>query len=179
MLIPSGPDSALKGAMKTSPMNRRPGFSMIELLIVISMISLIAMMAMGRTGSMITQWRVARAAQAYSEEIQSAFAIVGRDRKPVLITLDKANMELRLTNRAGTIVYRRRNFGRTSAYTLDADDIAASSLNVLVFPPGLAADTMTVSIKRQGKFRRIRMLRGGLVQVCSNPSTLNGACTPA
>ena len=174
----SGPDSAFEAAMRTPPKHRRPGFSMIELLIVISMIGLISIMAFGRTSSMMTQWRVSRAAQAYGEELQSAFAIVGRNRTPVTITLDKVNMEVRMTDRSG-VVYRRRNFGKGSAYMLDAANISASRLSVEVFPPGLAADSMTVSISRNGKFRRIRMLRGGLVQICSNPSSLNGICTPA
>ena len=151
---------------------------MIELLIVISMIGLISIMAFGRTSSMMTQWRVSRAAQAYGEELQSAFAIVGRNRTPILITLDKTTMEVRMSDRNG-VIYRRRNFGPGSAYKLDAANISASRLTVEVFPPGLAADSMSVSISRNGKFRRIRMLRGGLVQICSNPATLNAVCTPA
>ena len=151
---------------------------MIELLIVISMIGLISIMAFGRTSSMMTQWRVSRAAQAYGEELQSAFAIVGRNRTPILITLDKAKMEVRMSDRNG-VIYRRRNFGPGSAYKLDAANISASRLTVEVFPPGLAADSMSVTISRNGKLRRIRMLRGGLVQICSNPASLNAVCTPA
>jgi prepilin-type N-terminal cleavage/methylation domain-containing protein len=158
---------------------RRRGFSLLELLIVITMIGLISMISMGRTSSMMTQWRVARAAQAYGEELQSAFAIVGRDRKPVRITLDKVKMEVRLTNRDGSVIYRRRNIGKTSAYKLDPADVTASTPTVEVFPPGLAADTLSVTISRQGKLRRIRMLRGGLVQICSNPAAVNAVCKPA
>ena len=179
MFLTSGPDSAFRGAMQTPLPVRRRGFSLLELLVVISMIGVISMMSMGRTSSMMTQWRVSRAAQAYGEELQSAFAIVGRDRRPVRITLDKTAMELRLTNRAGTVIYRRRNIGKTSAYKLDAADVTASKLTIEVFPPGLAADTLSVTISRNGKLRRIRMLRGGLVQICSNPAAVNAVCVPA
>jgi prepilin-type N-terminal cleavage/methylation domain-containing protein len=165
--------------MQTPLSVRRRGFSLIELLIVISMIGLISMMAFGRTSAMMTQWRVTRAAQAYGEELQSAFAIVGRDRKPIRITLDRTNMELRLTDRAGTVIYRRRSLGPGSAYKLDSADITPTTRTLEVFPPGLAADSLSVVISRQGKFRRIRMLRGGLVQICSNPATVNGVCVPA
>ncbi len=151
---------------------------MIELLIVISMIGLISLMAFGRTSSMMTQWRVSRAAQAYGEELQSAFAIVGRNRTPVMIVLDKTTMEVRMRDRNG-VIYRRRSFGPGSAYKLDAVNISASRDSVEVFPPGLAQDSMSVTISRNGKFRRIRMLRGGLVQICSNPSSVNAVCTPA
>lgn len=164
--------------MKISRLPRQRGFTLLELLIVVVMIGLICLMAFGRTSSMMTQWRVSRAAQAYGEELQSAFALVGRNRKPLMITLDKTTMELRLSDRNG-VTYRRRNIGPTSAYKLDAADVSASRLTVEVFPPGLAADSMSVVISRHGQFRRIRMLRGGLVQICSNPATLNAVCVPA
>lgn len=174
----SGPCSAMRGAMQTSLPIRRHGFTMLELLIVISMIGLISIMSIGRTASMMTGWRVSRAAQAYGEEIQSAFALVGRNRKPMTISFSTATMEMQIVDRAG-VIYRRRRFGSDSPYLLQAGDISASRLSVEVFPPGLAADSMSFTISRNGKFRRVRMLRGGLVQVCSNPATLNAVCVPA
>jgi prepilin-type N-terminal cleavage/methylation domain-containing protein len=165
--------------MQTQLSSRRRGFSMIELLVVITLIGVISLMAMGRTSAMMTQWRVTRASQAYAEELQSAFAIVGRDRKPVRIVFNDTIMELRVTNRDGSVIYRKRNMGPTSAYKLDRGQVVPSTPILWIFPPGLAADTLSVSFTRQGKFRRVRLLRGGLVQVCGNPSTLNGPCTPA
>lgn len=164
--------------MQTPQTLQRRGFTLLELLVVITLIGVISLMAFGRTSSIMTQWRVTRASQAFGEELQSAFAIVGRNRKPITITLDKSNMELRMSDRAG-VVYRRRNFGPTSAYKLDPEDIWTSHLTLEVYPPGLAADSLSVTISRQGKFRRIRLLRGGLVQICSNPATLNAICVPA
>jgi prepilin-type N-terminal cleavage/methylation domain-containing protein len=165
--------------MQTSPFRPRRAFSMLELLVVISMIGVISMMAFGRTTSMLTGWRVSRAAQAYGEELQSAFAIVGRDRKPVRITFDNTKMELKITNRAGTVTYRRRSFGPATEYKLDAANLTPSATTLEVFPPGLAADSLSVNFSRNGKFRRVRMLRGGLVQICSNPATVNAVCVPA
>jgi prepilin-type N-terminal cleavage/methylation domain-containing protein len=171
--------------MQTHLSSRRRGFTILELLVTITLIGVISLMAFGRTSAMMTQWRVGRAAQAYAEELQSAFAIVGRDRKPVRIVLAITNtstlkkVELQITNRDQTVIYRKRSLGPASAYKLDPTDISASSTDLLIFPPGLAADTLTVTFRRQGKFRRVRLLRGGLVQVCSNPSTVNGPCTPA
>jgi hypothetical protein len=86
---------------------------------------------------------------------------------------------VRITSRDGSVVYRKRIIGRASAYLLDSADVQASSLILEVYPPGLAADSLSIVISRDGKYRRIRMLRGGIVQICSNPSTLNGVCTPA
>jgi prepilin-type N-terminal cleavage/methylation domain-containing protein len=165
--------------MQTHPSPARRGFTILELLVTVTLIGVISLMAFGRTSSMITQWRVARASQAYAEELQSAFAIVGRDRKPVRILFDSVKVEVSIINRDSSITYRKRPLGPSSAYKLDPGDVISSKKDLWIFPPGLAADTVSASFRRQGKFRRVRLLRGGLVQVCSNPSTLNGPCTPA
>jgi hypothetical protein len=70
----------------------------------------------------------------------------------------------------------------TSAYKLDSVNITIdnpSKRMIEVYPPGLAAESLQVEISRDGKYRRIRMLRGGLVQICSNHPSLNGVCVPA
>ena len=141
------------------------------------MIGLISLLSVGKAGTMMTGWRVQRASQAFAEELQSAFALVGRNRKPIMIQMDASAMELRITDRSGTI-YRRRNFGPTSPYRLTAPDVTTSRSSVEVYPPGLAADSLSVVISRQGAYRRIRMLRGGLVQVCSNKPSASLPCQP-
>ena len=143
---------------------------MIEVIIVLAVVGILALVSVGKSSAILTRWRVTRAAQALSEELQAGFAIVGRNRKPITITLDTAKMELRLTDRAG-VVYRTRNFGPTSPYRIDARDVTASRLSVEVYPPGLAADSLSFMISRLGTKRRVRMLRGGLVQICSSGAT--------
>ena len=73
-------------------------------------------------------------------------------------------MELRLTDRAGT-VYRRRAFGIYSEYKLKSSDITLSRSTLEIYPPGLAADSLSITINRSGTKKRVRMLRGGLVQI--------------
>lgn len=149
---------------------RRRGFTMIEMAVVLTMISLVAAISLGRILRAATDWRVARAAQAFAEELQSGFALVGRNRKPLTITFDTARMELRIADRAG-IAYRTQPFGPSSEYRLAAQDVALSRLSVEVYPPGLAADSLSFSITKPGKSRRVRMLRGGLVQICASGVT--------
>lgn len=158
---------------------RRRGFTILELLIVVSMIAVLASISMGRTSRMITGWRVNRAAQAFSEEIQAGFALVGRNRKPIVMEFRTDSMNLTMRSRrdaAGqAIIYRRRNFGMDSEYRLSASDMSFSTplamlpvAKIEIYPPGLAADSFSVVINKQGTTpRRVRMMRGGLVQVCS------------
>lgn len=145
---------------------------MIELIIVVTMIAALAAVSLGRTSRMINGWRVTRAAQSMTEEMQAGFALVGRNRKPLTIAFNKATMELTFKDRAG-IIYRRRAYGKYSEYKLDTSVVKFSRDSVEIYPPGLAADSLSIVITRPGVVRRVRMLRGGLTQICS---TGTGPC---
>lgn len=162
----------------------RRGFTIIELLIVIAMVAVLAGVSMGRTSKMVTGWRVNRAAQAMQEEIQAAFALVGRNRKPIILEFRTDSMNLVMRGRPDpthhdtVVVYRRRNFGKDSEYKLAAGDLTFStptanlpSARIEIYPPGLAADSLSILIVKQGNNRRVRMMRGGLVQVCTTGAT--------
>jgi prepilin-type N-terminal cleavage/methylation domain-containing protein len=145
-------------------MRLRRGFSLMELLITITMLAIITGFSISRVGTMTSKWQTTRSAQALSEELQTAFALVGRNRQPVQIVIDTAKMELKMMDRKGT-VYRRMSFGPTTDYKLTTREITFSRLNLEVYPPGLAADTLSIIITRSGNTRRVRMMRGGLVQL--------------
>lgn len=146
---------------------RRSGFTILELLIVVVLISVLAAMAMGRTGKMLTGWRVNRAAQTMSEELQKAFALVGRNRKPLIIHYNDTTQLLTMKSRSDT-VFSRRAFGPFSEYKLDSAAVEFSNTKLEVYPPGLAADSLSIVITKNGASRRVRMLRGGLVQICKS-----------
>ncbi len=143
----------------------RHGFTLLELMLVVTMICILATFSIGQTSRILTSWRVTRAAQAMGEEMQQAFALVGRNRKPVIIKFDTDSMTLFMKGRSGT-VYHRRYFGVNSEYNLSASDLYFSTYTLEVYPPGLAADSLSIVISKPGTARRIRMLRGGLVQIC-------------
>jgi prepilin-type N-terminal cleavage/methylation domain-containing protein len=157
-----------------SARNRR-GFTMIELLIVMGIIGIVVTMSMGRTSRMITAWRVNSAAQAMQNDLQSAFALVGRNRKPLVVSIDKAKMQLRLVSRSGTDTFRLRAFGASSTYRLQGSNLTVypttTPTTLEIYPPGLASDSLSILIKKDGVARRIRMLRGGLVQICKTGVT--------
>lgn len=153
----------------------RRGFTMIELLIVLGITGVLVTLSMGRTSRMITSWRVNRASQAIAEELNAAFALVGRNRKPLVLSVDKTKMQLRLINRAGTDTFRLRALGASSTYRLNSADLtvypATTPTTLEIYPPGLASDSLSIVINKNGIKRRIRMLRGGLVQICRTGAT--------
>ena len=153
----------------------RRGFTMIELLIVMGIIGIIASLSAGRMSRQITAWRVNAAAQAIQNDLQSAFAIVGRNRKPLVVSIDKTKMQLRLVNRSGVDTFRLRALGASSTYKLEASNVTVypttTPTTLEIYPPGLASDSLSILIQKDGAARRIRMLRGGLVQICNTGVT--------
>lgn len=157
-----------------SARNRR-GFTLIELLIVVGMLGIVATLSANRMSRMITAWRVNSAAQAIQNDLQSAFALVGRNRKPLVISIDKTKMQLRLTSRTAKDTFRLRALGASSVYRLEAGDLTVypttTPTTLEIYPPGLASDSLSILIKRNGAARRVRLLRGGLVQICNTGVT--------
>jgi hypothetical protein len=103
---------------------------------------------------------------------------VGRNRKPVIMEFRTDSMNLTIRSRpdvgGNVTVFRRRHFGKDSEYKLSAADLTFStptsllpSASLEVYPPGLAADSLSVIIRKYGATRRVRLLRGGLTQICS------------
>ena len=82
--------------------------------------------------------RVDRGASVLSDDIQSAFALVGRDRKPVRVVWDSSHVRFLLTDRPGTNVFRILTMGMDSEYKLKGSAFVVSDTAFEIFPPGLA-----------------------------------------
>jgi hypothetical protein len=92
--------------------------------------------------------RVDRAASVLSDDFQSAFALVGRDRKPVRIVYDRAHVRFLLTDRTGTNIFRIRTLGEDSEYKMTSSTIVVSDTAFEIYPPGLAEAALTITLKK-------------------------------
>ena len=146
----------------------RPGFSILEMLVVVILVGIVMSMAGVRLSAMMTQQRVIRAASTIQTDMELAFAIAGRNRAPIklLFTTNAGATHLRVTDRAGTTEYKRTDLRQLG---LANGDVTASSTEVTVFPNGFASDTLsfTISVTKNGvtNKRRVRMSRAGMVKV--------------
>ena len=129
-------------------------------------------LAIGVTGMAGAQnrTRVDRAASVLSDDIQSAFALVGRDRKPVRIVWDASKVRFILTDRGGTNIFRVRSMGEDSEYKMTASTVTVSDTAFEIYPPGLAAAAMTIKLRKgvgskDSVVRILTISRAGLVSV--------------
>ena len=148
----------------------RAGFTLLELMMVIVIASLC--LAIGVTGIAGAQNRVRldRAASVLSDDIQSAFALVGRDRKPVRVVYDASNVRFLLTDRGGTNIFRIRSLGMDSEYKMTGSTIIVSDTAFEIYPPGLAESALTITMKKNvgnkdSVTRILTISRAGLVSV--------------
>ena len=144
---------------------RRPAFSLLEVLVVMTLIGVAAALSIPKVNRIVSQTKIQRAAQALQLEVQQAFAIAGRNRAPVKLTFNSASMQVRTTNLAGSTVYRRLGLGAGAGYNLTASEITVAPTTLTVFPNGLADDTLVFSLARSGYTRRVWVSKSGMVRV--------------
>jgi prepilin-type N-terminal cleavage/methylation domain-containing protein len=154
----------LCAAFGRAPAPVRRGFTMIEMLIVVTILGIMTTLAMVNFTKVIDQARVDRAATTLSYDLQMAFALVGRNRKPVRITWDSMNVRFNVTDRTDTL-FRTRPMGLSSEFKLRRTDFVVSRPVVEIYPPGLANDSLNIRIVNRDTKRTISMARGGLVRV--------------
>lgn len=150
-----------------APRPGRAGFSLIELLITITLVGILALFTIPRFGAVMGEQNVSRAAQAVASDLTVATSIAQRDRKPVRIKWVSGDLRLTITNRAGTTQYRNLQVGGSEGYSLAGSQISVypSSGMVEVYPNGLATDSVSIKFTAStGYSKRVRMTRAGLVQ---------------
>ncbi len=150
--------------MRSWNLRRRSGFSLLELAVVLMIAGVVGGLSVGRLRGVITEHQVARAATALQNDLEGAFAIAGRNRRPVRITWDATKMQMLVTDRLGTTVYRRTGLGR-GAYGLSASGVTVSPSKIEIYPNGLATDELLVTLSSNQTTKRVKMTRAGLVQI--------------
>jgi len=144
---------------------KRAGFSMLELLVVLVITGVVTGLSMSRFSAYLAHERIAKAAIGIADDLRMAFAIPGRIRRPVRIWCDTTRMQMTVTDRAQSTTYRKTAFG--SRYNLKSTNVAyyPASSWVEIFPNGFASDTMVITLSSSGYTERIKVSKGGVVQV--------------
>jgi prepilin-type N-terminal cleavage/methylation domain-containing protein len=150
------------------PTARRKGFTVIELLAVMTIVGVASALSLGKFSSIVARQRVNKAAYAVSNDVQLAFAIAGRNRRPVRVVWDATQLQLTITNRAQDTVFRRTGLGAGAGFNLTSADIAVyppSNTPLEIFPNGLATDTMSITLSANGAKKRVWVSKAGLVDM--------------
>ena len=128
------------------------GFSMLEMLIVIIIIALLVGIVIPKISRLIRHERVNRAAQVLVQDLQNGFAMAGRQRAPVRLTITPSTQTYVFSDRASGTVLQTRVMSTGSEYSLTA--LTPSVTTVDILPNGIGSAAFTVTLKN-GDYQRI------------------------
>jgi prepilin-type N-terminal cleavage/methylation domain len=141
----------------------RRGFSILELITVVVVVGVLATISAGKVQEIMTQQRIYRASNIVQTDVEAAWALAARNRRPIRITWDSANRQMRVTDRDATTNFRRTSLGR-DPYGLPPGSVRFSRNTLEVYPNGLANDSLFITFSTTGVARKILVSRAGTVQ---------------
>lgn len=142
--------------------DRRVGFTLIELIMVMSILALAMGMAAPRIASSIQHNRVNRAVTLVAADLQSAFSVAGRQRKPVRVSLNTSTKTYTIADRATGATIRSRVLGPTSEYKLAS--VTFSPPQIEIFPNGVSTAALTVTLSSGDYSRQVTASTSGFVR---------------
>lgn len=141
----------------------RAGFSLIEMMVTVSMLGIMVGMVAPNVSKDISHSRVNRAVRVVATDLEQALSMAGRQRRPVRVVFDGSRKEIRLLDRASGQLISRRVLGDISEYKLYS--VAGSPSTVDLLPHGVATASTIVTLSAGGYSRTVTMTRGGHVRV--------------
>lgn len=141
----------------------RAGFSLIEMMVTVSMLGIMVGMVAPNVSKDISHSRVNGAARVVATDLEQALSIAGRQRRPVRVVFDGSAKEIRLIDRTNGQLISRRALGSLSEYKLYS--VAGSPSTVDLLPHGVATASTIVTLSAGGYSRTVTMTRGGHVRV--------------
>lgn len=143
--------------------SRRAGFSMLEMLVVLIIVSVLVTIAIPRMGRIMQHERVNRAAQIVAADLQNGFAIAGRQRAPVRLSVDGVAKSYTFTDRSSGVILQTRVMNNSSEFALSSLTTNAATIDVL--PNGIASTPFVITVAQGNYSRRISASTAGFVRV--------------
>ncbi|HEY4734937.1 MAG TPA: prepilin-type N-terminal cleavage/methylation domain-containing protein [Gemmatimonadaceae bacterium] len=142
----------------------RPGFSMVEILVVVGIVGILATMAGPAMSRVVRHQRTNRAAMVITADLQNAFAVAARQRQPVRIQADEVSRSYQFVDRkTGSVLRIRTFYGDTSEYRLTKLKFTPATIDV--FPSGISSAAVTVDLANGDYSRQIKASTAGFIRV--------------
>jgi Tfp pilus assembly protein FimT len=133
-------------------------------MVALVIVGITSSITVGKIHQLMIQNRIQRAATTVRNDLEAAFALAVRNRRPIHVTWNSATQQMYVSSRDGLTTFRKTNLG-IGSFGLRTKDVAFSRSTLEVYPDGLANDTLTITIRRSGNIKLVRTSRSGLVVV--------------
>lgn len=141
----------------------RPGFSMLEMLVVMIIIGILVAIAIPKMATIVRHERVNRAAQVVVQDLQNGFAMAGRQRAPVRLTFYPSTKTYVFTDRATGKVLQSRTLATGTEHSVTALTSTAGTVDVL--PNGIGSVSFVVTLANGDYSREVRASSAGFVRM--------------
>lgn len=143
--------------------DRRAGFSLLEMLMVVSVLAILATIATPAIATTIRHQRVNKAAALVAADLQNVFAMAGRQRAPVHVASDATAKSYTFSDRKTGTVFQTRTLGTGTEYNLGT--LVFSPTVVDMFPNGIGSAPLTVTVGTGDYSRTVTASTAGFVRV--------------
>lgn len=147
--------------------SNQSGFTLIELVVVLSITAILTSIAIIKVGPSVEQARVRRSATLIAADIQYAQMIAARQRKPVVIITSEPLKSYIIRDASSTTVFRERYFGDDTPFELK--NLKADPKNLVVFPNGVVKKKSTFEVEVNKYKWEVKLTRAGQIRLKKKP----------
>jgi len=141
----------------------RSGFGLIEVSLALIVLGLVALIGVPSIGRLKAHTRVDRVAALVASDLENAFAIAGRQRKPVRLACTCASGRYQITDQSDGMIHVSRDLHTPGEFGITSLAFSATPVEILASRIASSADTVTISAA--GYTRRIVMTTRGQVTI--------------
>jgi prepilin-type N-terminal cleavage/methylation domain-containing protein len=146
----------------------RRGFTMVEMAFTFVVIAIVAAMMVIKIGPALRKSQVDRSIALVASDMERAYALAARQRKPMRIDCNCAAGTYTVADRAGTVLLSRnlRADADLGVMTLAFTPVGPpNTLPVEIFPPGISDKNLTVRITSGTSTRAVFVTTAGQVRI--------------
>jgi type II secretory pathway pseudopilin PulG len=141
---------------------------MIEMALTVTIIGIMCAMMVPRIGMALRTNHVNRSITMVASDMEAAFTLAARQRKPVRINCTCGTGDYTVADRAGTVLLRRNVTNDTDLGVMALSFTPGPPTNTLpveIFPPGIGDKTLTVRITYGASTRAVFVSTAGQVRI--------------
>jgi prepilin-type N-terminal cleavage/methylation domain-containing protein len=143
----------------------RSGFTMIELALTLTVVAIMTAMMIPRFGRVMNSTRVNKSASLLASDLEQAFTLAGRYRKPMRISCACGTATYTIADRTGGTVRLTRTLRDTDLGTMTLAMEAPGGGTVDVFPSGVSTALLRFRITSGNSTRAVTLSTAGLVRI--------------
>jgi hypothetical protein len=123
------------------------------MMMVVVIIGMMAIISVPRIGTTVARSRISALEVVVVSDLERAFALATRTRRPITVTYDSSTKQLLTKDRAAGTTLSARYLGKIAELSVTSVTLAPSK-GITIFPTGLADTTLSVTIAN-GSFSRL------------------------